>query len=812
MPFWPPGGGGDSSGVTDVTFPLSGDGVSVPLVKAPWLNKHTIYVSPTGNDSRDGTSLETAMLTPELGFDALAALSGGAGGTLSIEHGCTGFLWLRDDGLLPSGWRTSMPVDIVYRGGPTSNQFAYQTAGSMTNGAPSAGANRWTPPIWIISSGVPITISNALLISTGTNFRFGWDYRRKHDGTQTIDWANITSWARNNSNTTSVPINGDGVQVTYASVPTAVVTVALPTGINITGAVRVGTEVQLTFASISPVPLPITAIGQPIYVTSSDSDFPSGTKLVTSWSATTLDYTEAGAAVTKGAIGSWSSHGLMARDRIEVASTSAEVCQTAYKVISVDSSDAHKFTVTDYYGNVSGRTPTITVSNPGTWVGQNRGNTHSTGMVTLRNPQGYTTIASPDLGFGGPNIDYGNSADGRFLVEYANLNGGGYPLSTLDPDRAAWLLFDGGSTGATGGQIRHCRPNSGGIRMYGCTTASFGMNCTDIISDAIVGADEPPVAQVLDNAQAGIFTFDSCLNADGSNSYNNVVVDSSAKPGQVSYHNCGPTVGPGVRTGTSVWVGSGWENTGSPTLMQAGQSGFWATKRIAGRHPAQYRSVGGLNSARYANYFPAVAEWTAPSGGAVTAGQVDPFGGTQAVKITGTGDADFSHVIDMGANATGDRIVIASLYRREEGAIVGDIIYQVSGGNGLLFNVSNDIAGAGWQWLVGWQALTGSAVSLVSATYRNSGTTYHYQPMLIRVPAAVTDDEFAEYVETLRTQPLYLPVGSDGTGVDRVFYGHGGFGAAVQTKTVGANTGKVVPFYDAATGSLIGYINIVAAS
>jgi len=120
--------------------------------------------------------------------------------------------------------------------------------------------------------------------------------------------------------------------------------------------------------------------------------------------------------------------------------------------------------------------------------------------------------------------------------------------------------------------------------------------------------------------------------------------------------------------------------------------------------------------------------------------------------------------------------------------------------------------GTGWQFVSCF--LTVATVSdstpdiEIEVRMQNAAQVYLWGLNAFYVPTSVDDNDAYELMGTIRHQPRYLRAGETGTMEGQVFYAHGGLGSVNAAVTLGSANGKSIAAYDAATGALMGYIEL----
>jgi hypothetical protein len=742
---------------------------------ATWLNSVVQYVSPTGSDANNGTSWPTAKRTVNGTNGALAYLTTKGGGELHYADGAVGEIWLRGDGLDIPGWFPQMPLRVVGHG-KLHSQFGDPCA-SLSGGV-REGGGRLTPLLWLSKcTASPIVFENVSPPNGVCNQTFrAWDYKRYADGS--IALANVTSWVR--------------------AAGAATLTVQLPTALAMTTAQRLSNVTYVTFPRQTPLPQPVS-VGQWVKIAFTSGSFSSGDYQVTSIDSAydplvpffTIADPGADTAVINNP-GTFQSHGIVVNDLIEFVSaqgTSGETPSCAYRVFAV--ADATHFSVSDPYG-YGPRSPSGTFSNPGQYVLQDRSNWYGSGLYTLNNCQGASSVSAVDRFENGPTIDLGGTSDGRNRFFNCAFTGmAGSVINCADPDRVAWALVDGGGgTGAASMNVVSCRPNSGGVRMYGSSQSTWGFTGSETLGDIGVGDVAPPALAIIRGNSSGFVYCNSYATADAAADVPNITLENMVGA-DVRTINCGLVTGAGYVEG-GIPPGAWAVRTESPGSKQ--QHGFWQYNKLAGVVAATYRANGGLASARYKSKALDPGSWTLNSS-TLTQGLPDPFGGTGASSLTGP-----HNVVVYTASqavAVGDKWLFGCWIKRTGGMSAGTLgVITLSSspavaGWAAIANV--EFKGDGeWQWVVVAANSTGlQASTTVTATISVPDLYTVYSPTVIKIPAAdVTTNEFYEMLETFRAQPNYLPAGADGNGSGRKFVAHGGLGTAARY-TVGGSAGQI---------------------
>lgn len=270
---------------------------------------------------------------------------------------------------------------------------------------------------------------------------------------------------------------------------------------------------------------------------------------------------------------------------------------------------------------------------------------------------------------------------------------------------------------------------------------------------------------------------------------------------------------------SGVWGVNGTWNGVVESPLRKRFAGFWAGQRLAGTTAGQFRALGGIQTARYQNLISDDSgSWPNGIGATVTAGQEDPFGGTGAVKIEGDGLFRLVSYATTG-NAVGDRWFFSCAIRKDDGIPALELnlfqINQVNDNGPWNLQIQGVFTGDGeWQWLTGYFTLTNAAVAnnnTLAYVDVNEELTL-FQPTLIRVPASagMSENEAAEFCNTLRPQSAYLTPGTSGTNPGSKFIAHAGLGTNAKYViggspgeiTLGSDNANAVELFDAAGNSL----------
>jgi hypothetical protein len=776
-----------------------------PPVPLDALTQFQQYVAVHGNDARSGKDWQHAKATIEA---ALTAIEAAGGGELHLEEGIPlGKIWLRGDGISVPGFHGDFPLKVTGYTGLNWGLFGEPVA-SVLDGT---GADRFHPSIWIVSTSRAKVFKDLASGAFQNNCPIRmWDFRRDSSGN--LIQKNISSWTRSGTSATVV--------------------LTLPTAVNITSASRVGNVVTIAYATTGNETYPLP--GQWVRIASTNGSFDSGDFLVSGDVSGTpghLSYhqTTSSGSASGTNIGTIQTHEVRVRDRIEVVSSEFNVPGTMYRCTATGP-DAATITVEDLYGgkdSYSGNYATSgTWTNFGTWTRQMRDGGSS--LVFFDNVVG--TVAGVevyDVPQRGPAYDFGGSADGRIYIKNTSQTGYLPSNGIHDPDRQCWLLMDAGSANASGCFVRDCNPAGGGIRQWASPLFTWGCFASNICGDIPVGTIAPPAYECIDGNRFGIVQLYNVRNWDSPGTPD--VVLSGVGQGS-SAINCGLVSGGITTVGCySADPASSWVN---------GQPGIDGTGRLIGQHPAGRRAVGPLSYSRFGNFVVPTASWEPGAGATVTTGILDPFGGHNAVKVTGAAGVYVHHQDDaIPLPAIGDAWIMAGWFRRAGGwgtgggFLMGSCITASNLGAIGEFGTAlySGFGGDGeWQWLssigINTVAPTGSSYGLRFALSPQDSTGYEVYGLVgIRIPAAaaLTKNELYEFVQNMSHQAQYMAAGQFGTMDGVRFIAHGGLGMnSTNATTVGGGSGqavlgsntKVVPLYDKDGTTILGYIPLYAVT
>lgn len=811
-------------------YPATGGG-------GPGLGGGQIFVAQNGSDANDGSDWQRAMLTGYAGYRKLVNQYGGGvlnlagvinwGGPVTKQG-----MWFRGDGATVPGF---LPCDnVTFNGYGQSTDSLFQRPGCaiIVAGATNSDAYefRKKPSLWISKSQKLMTFNNIRINGFPFQpFRAGWDYFRNSDGT--VQEITITGATRTSNVTTY--------------------TVTLPTGTAITSLSRTSNVVTASVAQpAGAATFPPYRVGQIVRVnTGGDPDFPDIDVSV----ATVVAALEDSSDWSFTYIQTGSDH---APKIIAGANVQSHGCGAfgEGEYIDLDSGSNTDFPATQY--RVTGHTVnTITVADP--WGGQpnNTGGTcpaSATGTTigTLCHQERlYASIQRPIftnvnasipssllyMYASGPCYDFGAAIAAGPQLYYCQTVGLSLPdigmtVYPRDDDRmSAIFMAPGGPLCNAGSSIGVYNSSGadGGIRVR--TGQNNGLvDVKNWVGDIGNSTRIPPAVDVIGNGTM-IVDVDYAIQADNDATVPNVRV-SNTPPNQIRVRRSGlvDAIGLAGDMNSAVWASSGAPNN----PWTKGQITDWASLRITGNHPAGRRTMGPLG-ARYANRLDPISAWSG-TGVTVTNGQPAPDGTNTAVKYTGASDKALflRHSASDGATTfeVGGRVVLAGWFNAASGFnsnfigatfVNGQITFAGSGTFG--FNGTADYFGDGWQYMVIQDkiaTLPGGATQVWGVTASALPTDIVLWGMsAFYVPAAIKDNDYYEFIGTLKHQPIYLPAGFVGTMEGQIMVAHGGLGTADRyvtgggsgQVTIGADNGVAIPIRDE-LGVIVGWVPLKAGT
>ncbi len=843
--FFPPGGGG-SSGVSDVDFPLDGTGApGDPLALGPGLNPATIFVSPLGSNTNDGLTWNTAVKN---GYNGYALIVAAGGGTLNIASGTEWGgpvagqgAWFRGDGFTITGWQAAVPCNVIGYGSGPGYAFSNPGEAFLYAGSNDTATDyRTKPAVWFTESEIPITFTNIrTLPAIGYEgsyaagnfqaFRIGWDYNRNDDGT--IQYQAISSSTR-----TGTTGNGSTVH-----------TVALTPAVTVGSASRTSNVTTLVIFRPGNQTFPPWAAGTKIYFNDTSGFFNDGGFTVTATNAAvdaTLDWSisfvDAGADVpTKALPGTVRSITSIPGDLIDVQSNNIQFASTQFKVTATSITNATTGTVTvfDPWGGYG--TPTDNagpIANIGQLTHQERGYCGVTKPI-LTNCTSRCSQNINDIYKMGPMFDFGGAL-ALTPKMYNCYMEGFYPTiaqaAPYDDLRMVSCLVHGGVAQSPGLIADGLTGTQSTVRVVTNNTTAE-LRLSNFVLDTNSNTGEAPACYIVDgDSELDVF-ISNIIDADAANGFGNDLNRITGVP-RLNLHGDLSGFGTVGASGNAVSL-FGFEGGVSPWI--AGQLGTWADGKINGKHPAAWRGIAPA-FARFSQLQTGPGSWhDAPTATNITG----PYGNSTAVSYDDTAHASVSGksgtlILDnkSGTFLAGDKIVIAGWFNYPPGLYDTDglVSLEVQSGNMRFSNGLTSITfatpfiGGGWQWVCFSDKLSaGSGTSVFNAAcwacpVGSGGTAQWDGITTLQVPTAVPDNDAYEFIGTLKAQPYYLAAGMAGTMDNQKFIAHGGSGIATGiTKVVGGGSGQLVltgtgtvyePRYDADGTTILGWVALLQAT
>jgi len=790
---------------------------------ATWLNANARYVSPTGLDGNDGLGWDSARQTIYAGLQALIEAGGG---TLYVADGCNvggpvpaQGIRLRFDSmpggapffsaLAAQGW-LSLGCAIRIVGVGRSNGLGPFTEPVVASF--SGGGSRSNPSIWVVGG----TMMNGVVFENlqqaspfEVGARVGVDYDYNTDGS--VRKIPVATASRT------------GTSTTY--------TLTLPTDLTAISAVRAGHVTTLQIPNPG-LPWPPFRAGVPIRFAGSGL-FAAGDYVITSatppntgdatWTITYSD--PAGDAPLASISAAVQTHGLCPGELLDLTSTDPHFLGTQYMVDSFPTSpvDAATITVTDKFGS-SGASGTAI----GYLLHQER---YAGGTTNVRFRNVYMSV-DQFVATSGPSWDIGHTAAMRPEIWGGWINGhGNDPTEPRDERRMAGMYIYAGSATATppvsAAYVHDICGNSGSIYFeagrngYACAdvrTVMIEMNVPSLNLPAL-RVDGNQFSQM--NAD-GVTTADS--NPQGPSVVNNGVPWAAAQIRRSGYVT-GPCVGGDSWYTPNDWIGAGTQNPWTVDHVTT-----WADGRITGKHPGAARGMGVLG-ARFQNLINPPSLWLSSAGVTITPGVLAPDGSMTAVDVTNTVGASGSVIVRQPGLAIfpvspGDLVYVSGWLKNSATNVqVPGSMFQLQG-YGLSWvggsdmgavNIPTPYIGTGWQFVQGYVEVastttTGTEIA-VELFFANSGTITLWGLHASSVPASLDPNDRAEYLGTLRHQPIYLAPGMSGTMEGGKLIGHGGLGSAThyvvgtasKQITLGGANGNAVELFDE-NGSSLGVV------
>jgi len=780
MPIFPPSGGAST-----------------------WLGDARVYVASDGNNGSNGTGWQTAKRNIYNGIERLNELGGG---TLYVSNGCAvggpvsgQGIWLRSDNLPQSGYYFDAPGFLPFSNsrivgmGKDSLNF-----GPITSAFTGGGLELFKPAIHIVGSGIMnrLQIFNLQKPALRVGAMIGVDWDRNLDGT-------VKQIAVSNATRTGT---------------TTVYTVTLPTALTVTRASRTSNVTTLTIPNPSPgLPWPPWRVNVPISFTSGDGSFASGNYVLTDNSNNlnnnttwTVSYAETGADVPEKAItgSSLKTHGCCAGELIDLTSTDSHFFSTQYMVNSVT---ATTITVTDVFGDGNRN-----VNNIGTLAHQERFYGGTTGVeinVNFSLESFLNSKHSLDIGH---NAAIAPLVSGGWYEGYVGDGSGPRDERTM----SAVYVYAGTTTyGPPNASLtmRDAFTDNGAIYAETGATTPGNIDVRRITAETNQPSLQLPVVRVSGGAYTTVHTED-LNNADSDPTVPTVVLEAVPAAAASCYRSgivSGSCVGGNRTDAPGIWTSAG---ANAVTPWERKQFTPWADMRITGKHPAAVRAMGAV-AARFKNIIVAPGSWTL-RGNTVSTGQLAPDGTSTAVKVT----SDASYLSIFPSNTDGNTWQVGGHIQvcgwvncTGSSDLVADELFRVIT-TGVTFvesatgSMEAPYLGTGWQFVSCF--LTVATVSdstpdiEIEVRMQNAAQVYLWGLNAFYVPTSVDDNDAYELMGTIRHQPRYLRAGETGTMEGQVFYAHGGLGSVNAAVTLGSANGKSIAAYDAATGALMGYIEL----
>lgn len=842
------------------TFPIRNTGTpSNPVIaKTPWLNGAVQYVSSTGDDGHDGLGWDTAKATWYAAAQVIVAAGGGtiflgpgwkAGGPVPGQG-----MWLNGTAMNIPGFVSAAGAKIrtIGVGGAVdNNQFGLQQVRGF-GGSNLSTDYRTKPGIWMIGGEQLWTFENIGLLPTpGFEGTFGGglfvpireaiDYNRNVDGS--IQYMVASSTARASGQTTHV--------------------VTMPTGISTATATRTGQLVTLTIPQPAGASFPRWVNGSPVWVQSTDLNYPSGAYTVTlcqstvdsqlNWGFTYNDGTTVvGDPPLSGTI-TVTSPACYGGSFVEVQTTDFRVPPTQYRVVSATPTSATQATivVTDDWGGFAGigtgAVPaTLTAGNYGVQIATLEMGYAANVRTLIKNtgsPSMSQVTNAIDVYLSGPSIHIGGTRAFYPEVEDQFLNGffphgTGATVPPYDKHRMASMVIIAGVAAQQGGVIiRHATGQQASIVGYFGEYISLVAIYDDCTFDTTNGYPPPPLdcyggsnaiihiygrLVVADAVTGGTALLDRYYPLNLRGNYDWIVTGAAA--GGVSAQGNVPEWLTTNSPFKSPWAAPGGPVIGAwPGSVLGGGVG----PKLSGPHPAAWRQISPV-TARFENLVPIPSTWTpAPS-----TGTADPMGGSGAVTYD-----DTIHTFRTGGQlcrrtdsffAPGGHFVMCGWINLHGGAVNlqglywficnGDLVWEPVSATGRQsdFLYRQEFGGPGWMfWYYAPKLLSGSATQtydlFLASTQQGSGQNMDaFGIGAFWCPPTLDDNDVMEFVGTLKSQPYYLQPGMTGTFEGQPFIAHGGLGTSKHYVsgigsgqiTLGAPNTKYVELFDESGSSL----------
>lgn len=759
---------------------------------------YSVFADPNGNDSFPGTANAPFRTL----YAAALNVIGQGGGTVNFNDNTpvggpvtNQGLWLRNDGVSVPGFIdiSNSPLRFVGNG-QSSGNYVFERPGSAQI---DGGGTHLQPVIWIVGSEVPIDFQYikvglfGSLQGVPSPVRLGWDYVRKTDGT--INWLPVDAADRT-----------DG-----SSVYTIDISACDP--FTITHADRdVDDVVTLTLTRPLTVAMSPWVIGAHIRVdTGGDTDFPDVDAVVTGQSdvlnlssantTITVQYVQSGATTAKDLSGTVKSHGMVAGDYLTTDFSNAEfptVCQMSVTAATIDT-----VTVFDPYG-YDGRSASASEVDIGNVVKQLRGREVASSVsIELSSIIGYVGGATDTL-TASPAIDLGGTSAADLYMSQVYITGGNawnwpdFP-DNYDPSRTqvAILADPGGSTlSGSSFQAYNCQSQSGHV-IFNPQDTEAHVYVNYWLQDSAMNALPTVVCgngttfASVQLKRIGQADADQAAITIGTG-YDPLKVEIGAfySASDVPIENGSGIVGPTNARG-ALWNGA---FTPIESPWKLGWKTIWPGG-LSTHHPGPNWAMGPMQS-RLQNTFQGLSAWQTPvsfpAGITVTQDGLAPDGSSTAYKIVNANGGNTTFKIGAypiaSTFSTGDGVAFGTWMK--QGGQGGQLQLSSYNGDETLFDGSSIIRleryvlTNGWQWVSAVaRAAQNPAVPPVApgAAFVQyvapPGTSYLWCPTLLRSAAGdIVDDEWYEFGNNFRAQPIYLTPGMSGTMAGTGFVADGG--------------------------------------
>lgn len=777
-----------------------------------WLENAQRFVSPLGSNSRDGKGWNSAKRTI---YDGLESLLDAGGGRLFVGAGSiiggpvngqgirlrSDFQVGAGDFFNAPGYLPMAPLAIVGCGNSNGgNSFA---TGVVSRFGSDVLNNAYNPYISIVGSLVMPTIVVENMKAWTPNhmiFRLGVDYQYNLNGTLVdVEVSNATRTGT-----------------------TTVYTIALPATFAATFAERTSNVTTLTIPNPG-IPYPPWRAGVPVRVVTGHGSFPAGDYVLGQLTSNplanneewTISYPDVGADVGPTAItGTAQTHGCRDGSLLDLDSNNAEFLGTQYYVNSVT---IDTITVTDIYGSGDADEDDI-------------GPIHvqerlycGTSNVQFRNCSGdIDNFSNP---YAAHTFDIGHTQAIRPIIEdcwYGGFVDSGSPIR--DERRMSAIYVYPGKTPNVGPAcaaitVRDCAGTNGSIYVE---TDPHGVGVVDIRRTLVESSYlelELPALRVDGNMYTAVIGED-IGNADADIEVPTVVLN-SCPPTSIIYRSGfvrGACVGGDMWQVPPAYVASGanWQ-----TPWQRQQVTTWADGRTTGKYPGVARS-GAPTVTRFPNLIAAPGSWSLGPTVTIDENEPDPLGGNLGVTMTVPTQA-YSQIRPTGTDGNtwevgGKFSICGWIDARGVNDLLPQELFRVRT-TGVTFKESETggiptpYTGTGWQPVSGF--LTVDSVSDSTPSYSvevifQSGAVVGLCGLTAKYLApGVNDNDAYEVLGTVVPQARGVATGICATLDGVKLAGMGGFAGPAPTIALAASgNGKAVPYYDPATGNLLGYLEL----